>query len=139
MLQYNVQYNNKTVICNQKRKSVKCQTSLKSCIVHKSLVAGWWNGDTATTQHLHQLTECAEGGLIEACSLLNVLPSDFSLISPCITGILQHNFKALVTVVLQPLLLPLISCLYLCQGCNIILLPHFPLAWNAKKIGLLAA
>ncbi len=100
MLQYNVQCNNKTVMCNQKQKRVKCQTRLKSCVVRKALVAGWWHRVTATTQHLHQLTECAEEGLIEAFSLLYVLPSDFSLMPPCLTGILQHHFKAPVTVVL---------------------------------------
>lgn len=136
MLHYNVHCNNKTVMCTQKR-----QTSLKSCVVHKALVAGWWYRVMATTQHLHQLTECAEEGLIEACGLLHALPSDFSLMPPCLTGILRHHFKALVTAVLhplQPLMLPFISCLPLCQGCNNILLPPFPLAWNAKQTGLLA-
>lgn len=121
----------------KRKKSVKCQTSLKSCVVHKGLVAGWWHRVTATTQHLYQLTECAEEGLIEAFSLLHVLPSDFSLMPPCLTGILQHHFKA-VFHPLQPLLLPFISCLHLCQGCNNILLPPYPLAWNAKQTGLLA-
>lgn len=127
-------------MCNQKRKRVKCQTRLNSRVVRKELVAGWWHRVTATTQHLHQLSECAEEGLIEAFSLLHVLLSDFSLMSPCLTGILQHNFKALVTAShpLQPLLLPIISCLHLCQGCNNIMLPPFPLAWNAKQTGLLA-
>lgn len=87
----------------------------------KALVAGWWHRVTATTQHLHQLTECAEEGLIETCRLLHVLPSDFSLMLPCLTGILQDHLKVPVTMVLhplQPLLLPLISCLHLYQGLN---------------------
>ncbi len=57
-------------LCAIKSESVKCQTSLKSCVVRKELVAGGWHRVAATTQHLHQLTECAEEGLIEAFSLL---------------------------------------------------------------------